>query len=269
MEGGISMDLTRIDEFAKEIIFEAGRRIREVVTDDLVIETKSSANDFVTNIDRETEIFIIESIKSFDPTHKIVGEEGMGDQFESFDGPVWIVDPIDGTLNFIKQHRHFMISIGFFVDGVGKIGYIYDVMKQDLYHAIQGVGAWYNGTPMRKLKPLSIEEAVIGINASWVIPNSKINHEKIVELVRKVRATRSYGSAAMEIAFIVSGKLDAYLSMRLSPWDIGGGSIIANEVGARMSNLKGEPINLYSSDSFLIANPSIHGEILEKYIELK
>lgn len=263
------MDLTRIDEFAKEVIFEAGRRIREVVKDDLVIETKSSANDFVTNMDRETELFIIESIKAFDPTHKIVGEEGMGDRFESFEGPVWIVDPIDGTLNFIKQHRHFMIAIGFFVDGVGKLGYIYDVMKQDLYHAIQGVGCWYNETPMRKLEPLTIEEAVIGINASWVIPNSKMNHEKIVDLVRTVRATRSYGSAAMEIAFIVSGKLDAYMSMRLSPWDIGGGSIIANEVGAVMSNLKGEPINLYSSDSFLIANPSIHQELLEKYIELK
>ena len=263
------MDLTRIDAFAKEVIFEAGKRIREVVSDDLVIETKSGANDFVTNIDRDTELFIIESIKAFDPTHKIVGEEGMGDRFESFDGPVWIVDPIDGTLNFIKQHRHFMIAIGFFVDGVGKLGYIYDVMKQDLFYAIQGEGAWYNGTEMRKLKPLTIEEAVIGINASWVIPNSKVNHEKMVDLVRTVRATRSYGSAAMEIAFIVSGKLDAYLSMRLSPWDIGGGSIIANEVGARMSNLKGEPINLYSSDSFLIANPSIHKEILEKYIELK
>lgn len=269
MEGGNSMDLTKIDSFAKEVIFEAGKRIREVVSDDLVIETKSSANDFVTNIDRETEVFVIDKIKAFDPTHKIVGEEGMGDSFESFEGPVWIVDPIDGTLNFIKQHRHFMISIGFFVDGVGKLGYIYDVMKEDLFWAIEGVGAWYNGTPMRKLKPLTIEEAVIGINASWVIPNKRINHKKIVNLVRKVRATRSYGSAAMEIAFIVSGKLDAYLSMRLSPWDIGGGSIIANEVGAVMSNLKGEPINLYSPDSFLIANPSIHKEILENYIELK
>src|SRR5690606_38396688 len=116
-------------------------------------------------------------------------------------------------MNFVKQHRHFMISIGFYVDGIGKLGYIFDVMREDLFYAIAGEGAWYNNSPLRKLKPLSLEEAVIGINASWVIPNRKLNHEKIIELVRTVRGTRSYGSAAMEIAFVVSGKLDAYISM--------------------------------------------------------
>lgn len=265
----ISLDLQQIDKFAKEIIFEAGRRIRATFSYELVIETKSDANDLVTNIDRETELFFIEKIKAFDPSHKILGEEGMGERIESLEGPVWIIDPIDGTMNFVKQHRHFMITIGFFVDGVGKLGYIFDVMREDLFYAIENEGAWYNETPLRKLKPLSIEEAVIGINASWVTPNKKINHEKIIELVKTVRGTRSYGSAAMEIAFVVSGKLDAYISMRLAPWDIGGGSVIAKEVGAIATNLNGEPLNLLSQDTFIIANPSIHQLILDNYIEEK
>lgn len=261
------MDLLQIDKFAKEMIFEAGRKIRDAFSYDLKIETKSSMNDLVTNVDRETEKFFIEKIKSFDPTHKILGEEGMGEKVNSLDGPVWIIDPIDGTMNFVKQHRHFMISVGFYVDGIGKLGYIFDVMREDLFYAISGVGAWYNTSPMRPLKKVNIEEAVIGINASWVTPNGKMNHHKIVDLVRTVRGTRSYGSAAMEIAFVVSGKLDAYISMRLAPWDVAGGIVIAKEVGAIATNFEGDEFNLMKEDTFIIANPSIHPVLLDKYIE--
>ena len=107
-----TMDLKQLDAFAKEIIFEAGRRIRESFTYDLQVETKSGANDLVTNIDRETELFFIEQIQAFNPSHKIIGEEEMGERPDSLDGVVWIIDPIDGTMNFVKQHRHFMITIG-------------------------------------------------------------------------------------------------------------------------------------------------------------
>lgn len=261
------MDINQIDLFAKEIIREAGNRIKDSFSYDLVVETKSSANDLVTNIDRETELFFIEKIQSTYPSHRILGEEGMGEKVENLDGIVWIIDPIDGTMNFVKQHRHFMISVGIFENGVGKLGYIYDVMRDDLFYAIEGVGAWYNDSPLRELQPLNIEEAVIGINANWVTPNKKINHEKIIELVRTVRGTRSYGSAAMEIAFVVTGKLDAYISMRLAPWDIGGGTIIAKEVGAIATNLKGQNFDFLSKDTFIIANPHIHKLLLDKYIE--
>lgn len=263
------MDVKQLDEFAKKIIIEAGQNIRAAFSYDIEIETKSSPNDLVTNIDRETELFFIEKIKAFNPDHRILGEEGMGEKVENLEGVVWIIDPIDGTMNFVKQHRHFMITIGIYVDGVGVLGYIFDVMREDLFNAISGVGAWYNDSPLRKLQPVKIEQAVIGINASWVTPNNRINHEKITELVRTVRGTRSYGSAAMEIAFVVSGKLDAYISMRLAPWDIGGGVIIAKEVGAIATNFNGKNFDFLSMDTFFIANPSIHQLILDKYIEEK
>lgn len=263
------MDIHQINEFAQKIIREAAMRIKDSFSYDLEIETKSNANDLVTNIDRETELYFIEQITKAYPTHRILGEEGMGEKVTSLEGIVWIIDPIDGTMNFVKQHRHFMISVGIFVDGVGKLGYIYDVMRDDMFYAIENVGAWYNDSPLRKLQPLKIEEAVIGINANWVTPNSKINHEKIIDLVRTVRGTRSYGSAAMEIAFVVTGKLDAYISMRLAPWDIGAGTIIAKEVGAIATNLKGEYFDFLTSDTFVIANPHIHQLLLDKYIETK
>src|SRR4051794_14169549 len=136
------MDVKRLNGFAKDILFEAGKRIRESFLYDIEIETKSNANDLVTNIDRETELFFIERIKSFYPSHRIFGEEGMGEKVEHLEGVVWIIDPIDGTMNFVKQHRHFMISIGIFEDGIGKLGYIFDVMRGDLFYAIAGEGAW-------------------------------------------------------------------------------------------------------------------------------
>ena len=263
------MDLKALDAFAKEIIFEAGKKIRNSFSYDLEIETKSNKNDLVTNIDRETESFFVEQIKAFNPSHRIIGEEGMGERSTSFDGVVWVIDPIDGTMNFVKQHRHFFISVGIYVDGVGKLGYIFDVMREDLFYAIDGEGAWYNDSPMRKLQQLSIEEAVIGINASWVTPNPKIEHEKLIELIQTVRGTRSYGSACMEIAFVVSGKLDAYISMRLAPWDVGAGIIIAKEVGAIATNLKGKSFDLMNTDTFIIANPYIHEKILKEFISVK
>lgn len=265
----MDMDLRKVNDFALQILIDAGRYIRHSFSQELIIETKSSYKDIVTNIDREIEQFFVKKIKEKYPTHKILGEEGMGDKIVSLEGPIWIIDPIDGTMNFVKQHRHFLISMGFYVDGVGMLGYLFDVMRDEIIYAIRGVGAYINQYPLRKLQPLTIEEAVIGVNASWVIPNDKINHEKMIQLIQKARGTRSYGSAAMEISLVVTGKLDAYLSMRLAPWDVGAGMVIAEEVGAITSNLKGEPFNLLNHDTFLIANPTIHKLLLGDFIELK
>ena len=263
------MGIAEVHQFAKSIIIEAGERIRHSFSEKWKIETKADANDLVTNIDRETEVFFIQKIKEFDPSYKILGEEGMGEKIDSLEGVVWIVDPIDGTMNFIRQHRNFAISVGIYMDGIGKLGYIYDVMRNQMSYAIEGKGAFMNDVPLKPLKPISLDKSIIGVNAVWVTPNKRIEHEPMIELIRKVRGTRSYGSASLEIASVASGRMDAYLSLRLSPWDIAGGAVIANEVGAIASNLVNKPINLLKQDGFIIANPSIHEEIIEHYIKLK
>lgn len=268
-KGGAMVEITAIHEFTVKIIHEAGERIRQSLSEKLEIETKANANDLVTNIDRETELFFIEQIHAYDPAFKILGEEGMGEPLESLDGVVWIIDPIDGTMNFIRQHRNFAISIGIYVDGIGKLGYIYDVMRNDLYFAVEGQGAYMNDRQLERLQPLPLHEAIIGINATWVTPNRYIDHNKMIDLVHHVRGTRSYGSATLEIASVVCGRMDAYMSMRLSPWDIAGGAVIANEVGAIVSNLGNEAINLEEQDTFIIANPKIHKTIIEQYVHLK
>lgn len=263
------MNWNVIDKYAKSLIEEAGHRIRISFDQPLHVDSKAHANDLVTNVDRETEQFFIENIKKDFPEHRILGEEGFGDDVKALEGITWILDPIDGTMNFVHQKRNFAISLGIFKDGVGVLGYIYDVIHDELYRAKKGEGAYLNGVRLPKIENDSLENSLIGISANWVVPNRRLNHEKVVRLLRKCSGTRSYGSAAMEIAYVASGRLGAYISTRLSPWDIAGGVIIAEEVGAVATNLKGDALCFLKQDTFIVTNPSLHEDILNNYIELK
>lgn len=263
------MDIISLHNYTIDIIQQAATKIRASFKQKMHIETKADVNDLVTNIDKETEQFLIEKIRQYNSNHRIFGEEGMSaETFQDLEGVVWIVDPIDGTMNFIRQQRNFTISIGIYENGVGKLGYIYDVVRDELYYAIEGQGAYVNDERLTPLESIPLHEAIIGINASWVVENKRINYKKTGQLVRKVRGTRSYGSATIESMLVVTGKLDAYMSMRLSPWDIAASAVIAKEVGAVFTTLNGEPINLLKQDTFIIANRSIQKEIIEEYIEL-
>jgi myo-inositol-1(or 4)-monophosphatase len=263
------MNWGHIDRYAKSLIKEAGHQIRVSFYQQIDVETKSDANDLVTNIDREVERFFINRIKRDFPTHRILGEEGFGDEVQSLEGVIWMLDPIDGTMNFVHQKRNFAISLGIYVDGVGMLGYIYDVMGDDFYHAAKGEGAYLNDERLPQLEIMPLSDAIIGINASWVAPNRHIDNEKVIELVKACRGTRSYGSAAIELAHVSAGRLDAYVSMRLSPWDIAGGIVIAQEVGAVATDLKGEAPGLLGQEPFIVACPGLHRDLLTNYIQLK
>ncbi len=165
-----------------------------------------------------------------------------------------MIDPIDGTMNFVHQQRNFAISIGIYEDGIGQLGYIYDVVHDELYHARKGFGAFLNDQRLSPLSEVEIEDAVIGVNALWVTDNHRINRHVLGPLVQNVRGTRSYGSAAMEIAYVASGRLDSYITMRLSPWDFAGGKVIVEEVGGVVTSLTGEPLTITSKSSVLFQN---------------
>jgi myo-inositol-1(or 4)-monophosphatase len=233
----------------------------------LNVQTKSNPNDLVTNIDQETEQFFIEKVRETYPNHKILGEEGFGDNVESLDGIVWIIDPIDGTMNFIHQQRDFAISLGIYEDGVGKIGLIYDVVHDELYHARKGKGAFLNEKALSALKEVPVHQAIIALNATWVTENKKIDHHLMGKLVKDVRGTRSYGSAALEMAFVATGRIDAYMTMRLAPWDFAAGAILITELGGVATTLKGEDLDYLGKQSVFVAKPGLHEKILKDYLK--
>lgn len=256
-----------VDQNVRAWIMEAGKTIRESFKSELNIKTKSNRNDLVTDMDEATERYFIEKIRGTYQDHNILGEEGFGDELKDLSGVTWIIDPIDGTMNFVHQQRNFAISIGVYENQAGMLGYIYDVVHDELYHAERGSGAYMNDVKLPSLSEVPVEDSVIALNAQWMTTNKRIDPTVLAPLVQKVRGTRSYGSAAIEMAYIASGRLDAYISMRLAPWDFAAGKILIEEVGGVVTDLEGEDLNPLKKSSLFVGKPGLHGKILNEYLK--
>jgi len=259
---GENINWQEVYQLAESWIREAGRIIKETIESPIHVETKSSPDDLVTDKDREIERFLTEKIREQFPDHHIVSEEGYGDRVNALSGVLWLIDPIDGTMNFVHQKRNFAVSIGVYENGVGRVGLILDVMTGDLYHVVKGQGAFFNEHRLPQLHAGELEKAVFGINATWINANRRVDPEILRPIVRKTRGTRSYGSAALEMAYVACGWLDAYFTMRLSPWDYGAGLILIEEVGGVFSHADGRPLDLLKGGSVLVGKPGVHKAIV-------
>ncbi|WP_186577599.1 inositol monophosphatase family protein [Aquibacillus kalidii] len=265
-------EITRHDIYtkAKEWILAAGQHIREVIDEPLYIDTKSNPNDLVTHMDRNTEKYFVKKIKETYPEHLLLSEEGFGDDLDSLEGTVWIIDPIDGTMNFVHQKRNFAISIGIYHEGVGEIGLIYNVMEDVLYSAQRGQGVYKNDKKLPHLdNKLELKESIFAINSVWACENKKVNEKLIQQLIRDCRGTRSYGSAALEFAFLSEGIIDGYLTMKLAPWDYAAGIILYREVGGEVAQANGEELDLISNSTVFASNKQIFENVINDYVELK
>lgn len=250
----------QIKRCAERFTKEAATVIRESLHNELHVETKSDANDLVTEMDREIERYFDKKIKDEFPNHLVLGEEETGKDLKVLDGIVWIIDPIDGTMNFVHQKRNFAISVGIYEDGIGMIGLIYDVMADELYYGYKGEGAFVNGEKLPMLQEVQVQEAVIAVNSGWLLKD-----ERLSQTLRQCRGTRSYGSAALEIANVAANRLDGYVSLNLSPWDFAAGLVILTEVGGRISTLTGEDVDMFDSGTILVGKNNLHQSILNSY----
>lgn len=244
-------------------IREAADHLRASLSNPLEISEKSAHNDLVTNMDRSIEQFLVGKIRDTYPDHKIISEEGYGDGSSDTNGILWLLDPIDGTLNFVMQKRFFAISIGVYENGRGRAAFIYDVMGDEFFHCLSGQGAYQNDIKLSPLTEIKIEDALIDMSTTWLKPNRRIDQDIMTEIVRKSSGTRAYGAASLELAYVAAGLLDAYFTMRLSPWDYGAGLILLNEVGGLYSRADGEQINILSRTSILAARPGLHEYMIQ------
>ncbi|OFR15712.1 MULTISPECIES: inositol monophosphatase family protein, partial [unclassified Staphylococcus] len=216
------------------------------------------------NVDKATENYLYETILHNYPDHQVIGEEGHGHNLEYLKGVIWVIDPIDGTLNFVHQKENFAISIGIYHDGKPYAGFVYDVMKDVLYHAKVGQGAFENTHKLEMIQNTELKRSIIGINPNWL--TKPILSDIFSSIVNEARSARAYGSAALEIISVAKGQLAAYLTPRLQPWDFAGGLLILNEVGGIGTNLLGDKLDFNQPNSILIANPSLHREILNHHL---
>ena len=257
-------DYQSIYQQARRWVLEAGENLRASIRERVNVEYKTSVKDLVTQKDREIEAFFVQKIGEAFPTHKILGEEGMAteQEFDPAEHIVWIIDPIDGTTNFVHQRQNFAISIGFFAFDKPVFGIIYDPIREECFHALREEGAYLNDQPLQPEPKRRVEEAVLGINSIWLTPNKIFHYEQLLSLVQHLRGTRSIGSAALEMAYVACGRLDGYISLRLSPWDFAGGYVILEEVGIKQTTIHNQAIPIFEKSSVFVAPKQLHQEIL-------
>jgi len=249
------------DRFIQTWMREAAGLLKASFHFKLKIQEKSSRTDLVTNMDKEIELFLYDKISTTFPGERIMGEETVGHDITDLKGIVWIVDPIDGTLNFIKQQSNFAIMIGVYENGIGRLGYIYDVMHDEMYWAIKGQGAYCNGHSLKKIKDIPLAEGLVAISHRLIAAEE----DEARKIGKASSGLRMIGSAGLETAWVASGKLVAYIAPSLAPWDIAAGKVIAEEVGLVYRQLNGKTINLLKNNAVIIATPFAYQDIMVNF----
>ncbi|TFZ27498.1 inositol monophosphatase family protein [Lactiplantibacillus plantarum] len=223
----------------------------------LTVAEKTSRRDLVTNVDHSNEDFLVRQIRALDPVAKILAEEGTGDQVTDMNGHVWIVDPIDGTMNFVHQRNHFAMMVGLYVDGKPILGYIFDVMANKLYAGGPEVGVTLNGELLVAPADVDLSAGLFGASAPLLIQD-RFNMQTIIA---KSLGPRIMGSAGIQISQVLAGELVGYLSY-LRPWDFAAGRVLAESLGLVVSRVDGNPVNMLSSGAVLIATKRAQRSIL-------
>lgn len=255
-----------LEKEARAWTYEAGELIKKALEQPFQVEAKSNANDLVTEVDRKIEAFFYEKVQTTYPDHFFLGEEGTEQKKPPKKGTVWVVDPIDGTMNFVHQKYKFAISVAIYHDGVGKIGIVYDVMSDEMFHAVRGEGAYLNEQKIKRANDRPLVESIIGVNGRWLVNEKSRYKESLIKLVKDVRGMRSYGSAAIEMAYVACDRLDGYLSVKLSPWDYAAGAVLLEEVGYNVTTFSGEKLTIDERNSVVAGKPSLHKEMVASYV---
>ena len=226
------------------------------------VKTKSSAIDLVTEIDQASEAMLHRAISRRFPDHGFQGEERTNTNPQA---PFrWIVDPLDGTMNFVHGLPHFAISIGLLHRNQPVVGVIYDPMRREMFTALQGGGARLNGRRIRVSATHTMASSLLSTGFSLAfrtIPQRYLRW--LIAFERGSHAVRRHGSTAMSLAWVSCGRLDGFYERDLWPWDFVGGIVLVREAGGRVTGFDGGPPEIGAGRSRLVAsNGAIHPEML-------
>ncbi len=227
---------------------------------DISVDVKGK-NDFVTEVDRQAEFAIINTIKHSYPEHAFLGEESGKSGDSDF---LWIIDPLDGTTNFLHGFPHFAVSIALQHKGRLDQAVIYDPLKQELFTASKGKGAQLNNKKIRVSTHKILDGALLGTGFPFRDEhqmNSFIS--SFQALFPMVAGIRRAGAASLDLAYVACGRLDGFWEYDLKPWDIAAGALIVQEAGGINSEISGG-VNFMESGSIISANPKIIKAILQK-----
>ncbi len=218
------------------------------------IRHKSSAIDWVTEMDQQVEQLIIETLRKAYPTYGILSEESPEQQGHH---ARWIVDPLDGTINYAHKHPHFAISIALEKEGEVVLGVVYHPALDELFVAERGAGAWLNGQRLHVSNTGELRTALIASGSPYDVHTRPEPYMRLWQgLVTSALAVRQSGAAALDLCYVAAGRLDGYVEFGLAPWDVAAGSLIVREAGGRVSDFRGGDNFLYDQ-SIIAASPAL------------
>ena len=223
----------------------------------LDVRTKTNRNDLVTAVDRRIEEVVAARLAEA-TGYPMLGEEGH--TVDSFVGRVWVLDPIDGTMNYVSTHRDYAVSLALCEDGAPVVGVVADVVGSHVYTAVRGEGARCDGEALAPvLDADDYTDAIIITDIKEILALPRLARALVDS-----RGHRRYGSAALECVEVAASRAGAFVHMWVSPWDIAAASLICEEAGACVTRLDGTPMDVRHKGSILVGAPRVHASLLKR-----
>ncbi len=251
---------SRLDA-ARDAILSAGALVKETFGRELSGEVREKdRNDFVTATDIASEKLITETLSSAFPDIGILAEE------KAVPRPgkeLWVIDPLDGTTNYIHGYPSIGVSIALMVENRVEIGLVYDPLREELFEAVRGEGAYCNSVRISVSESTELTDSLLGTGFPFKASGHIDDYLYLFkDLFLRCRGIRRAGAAVLDLSHVASGRLDGFFELHLQPWDIAAGSLIVQEAGGRVSDFFGEPYCI-SNGNIIASAPRIHGYLVE------
>jgi len=218
--------------------------------------------DLVTEVDKQSEAYLLGEIRRRFPSHSILAEESGA--WSGEDCCRWHVDPLDGTVNYAHGVPFFSVSIAYQEGRQIQLGAVYDPLRDEMYTAERGEGAWLNGEAIHTSLATDLIHSLLVTGFPYDIRTSpEKNLNNYARFSMRSQGVRRLGSAALDLCYIAAGRFDGYWELSIKPWDIAAGGLVAEEAGAKVTKANGSPDYILPPQSVLAANPVLHGKILE------
>jgi myo-inositol-1(or 4)-monophosphatase len=252
----------------------AGKKIVDMLYSAEVRE--KSSKDLVTDADIAAQAIIFEVIFARFPRHQFVGEEGApasratsGEKHPEVVSSVippgcwcWVVDPIDGTANYVHRFPNFAVSIALVRDGISYVGVVYDPMANELFSAVLGEGARLNDQPIHSSGCKQMEKALIAASFPPNVQRGSVEIEQFIEVLIEAQSLRRLGSAALNLCYVACGRLDGYWTGKVRSWDVAAGILIAEEAGCKLTRMNGGRFVLDLGDLTVASSAPLHAELI-------
>lgn len=249
-------------EVATAAALKSGKFLLENLRKKKLVSFKDKyMKNVVTDIDKASEESIVRAIKRAFPSHDIIAEErGLSDSGSEFR---WHIDPLDGTVNYVHGFPVFCVSIGLAINDEVVVGVVYNPNLNELFYATTGVGAFRNGERITVSKTPTLQQSLLATGFPYDLKTSKENNIAYFNaFIKEARAIRRAGSAAIDLCYVAYGIFDGFWEIKLGSWDMAAGCLIASEAGAKVTNIKGEKLDLYKGNA-VASNGKIHKEMLK------